>query len=130
MPLTPLSLATAMCPCFACALCLQLTGTRRTALNPPSSPTPFLAPTGALKDDSLGPVIDLHDLIIRTNQAPTWKYEPFVGSTTHMRIINKRWSDELARRHIKLLAHDADNVTIVATRANIRCAPFAIRFST
>jgi len=76
--------------------------------------------SGALKDDSLGPVIDLHDLIIRTNQAPTWKYEPFVGSTTHMRIINKRWSDELARRHIKLLAHDADNVTIVATRANIR----------
>lgn len=78
---------------------------------------------GALRDDELGQEIDGHEMVIRTNQAPTLRYEEHVGKTTGMRILNKRWTDELGRRHIDLTKQDASNVRVVVSRANVRWRP-------
>jgi len=76
--------------------------------------------SGGLRDDELGPQIDQHEIVIRTNQAPSFQYERHVGSKTGMRLVNKRWTDELGRRHIDLLDHDSSDVMVVSSRANVR----------
>ena len=76
--------------------------------------------SGGLLEDKIGAEINAHDLVIRTNQAPSFRYEQHVGNRTNMRILNKKWTDTLGRRHMELMKHDARDVVAISSRANVR----------
>ena len=68
-----------------------------------------------------GSAIDSADAVIRINQGPTRGYEPFVGSRTTYRLINKKWasvytSKDDGRQY--LLPAEALNTTYVVTRGS------------
>lgn len=46
---------------------------------------------GNILDHEYGSLIDEHDIIIRCNQAPVYKYEQHVGSRTDIRMINSHY---------------------------------------
>ncbi|XRB17947.1 glycosyltransferase family 29 protein [Pseudoscourfieldia marina] len=68
-----------------------------------------------------GSAIDAAEAVIRINQGPTKGYEPFVGSRTTYRLINKKWAAVYTAkddgRQI-LLPSEAQNATYVVTRGS------------
>ena len=48
--------------------------------------------SGHLLGSSYGVAIDAHDVVFRINQAPTLKYEKFVGKKTTHRLLNRLWT--------------------------------------
>jgi len=51
--------------------------------------------SGGLKFAKAGPVIDMHDAVLRYNGAPSKTYEEMVGEKTTFRLLNRRVGDAL-----------------------------------
>lgn len=45
---------------------------------------------------SVPQTIDMHDVVVRLNQAPTDRYSPWVGSKTTFRMLNRLWTAHYA----------------------------------
>jgi len=69
----------------------------------------------------LGSKIDKSTVVVRINQGPaTEAYHEYVGSKTHVRVLNRRWTQLYATKHKSLLQKsDAGNL-IIASRAQTR----------
>ena len=85
---------------------------------------------GTLKKNRFGAAIDVHDVVVRLNQAPTEGYETMTGTKTTYRILNNKWSVvyyednvaniEMGTKNLAkyLLKLEPRNTTLVVSRAN------------
>jgi len=67
-----------------------------------------------------GAAIDAHEAILRINQGPVQGYEPWVGSRTTLRLLNKKWVSVYADKNegqAQILPFEATNSTMIVTRA-------------
>eukprot|EP00191_Tetraselmis_sp_GSL018_P007325 CAMPEP_0177608348 /NCGR_PEP_ID=MMETSP0419_2-20121207/18423_1 /TAXON_ID=582737 /ORGANISM="Tetraselmis sp., Strain GSL018" /LENGTH=435 /DNA_ID=CAMNT_0019103031 /DNA_START=95 /DNA_END=1399 /DNA_ORIENTATION=- len=74
--------------------------------------------SGSLRSATFGDSIDSHDVVLRINQAPTFRYEALVGSKTNLRILNKLWTLNYAAGRFKSMALPLERgVTLIITRS-------------
>eukprot|EP00958_Prasinococcus_capsulatus_P009901 scaffold957_cov402-Prasinococcus_capsulatus_cf.AAC.22 len=81
---------------------------------------------GNLLESAYGAEIDVHDVVMRINQAPLEtgeaQYQPYVGNKTHIRLLNRAWtlayaSHDAANVHYREIAEPLEpGVTLVASR--------------
>eukprot|EP00192_Tetraselmis_astigmatica_P009749 CAMPEP_0117658316 /NCGR_PEP_ID=MMETSP0804-20121206/5800_1 /TAXON_ID=1074897 /ORGANISM="Tetraselmis astigmatica, Strain CCMP880" /LENGTH=887 /DNA_ID=CAMNT_0005464831 /DNA_START=202 /DNA_END=2862 /DNA_ORIENTATION=- len=76
--------------------------------------------SGILRGSRLGPAIDAHQAVIRTNQAPTIGHERDVGANATLRVLNSVWATSYIShpQAPKLLSSLEDGVSLVATRVS------------
>ena len=68
-----------------------------------------------LANDRLGELIDDHDIVMRLNQAPSKRFEKYVGHKTTHRLLNAKWTQ--AYKSNPYLQTEP-NVTFVITRTD------------
>eukprot|EP00898_Chlorokybus_atmophyticus_P005880 jgi/Chlat1/6293/Chrsp44S05786 len=76
--------------------------------------------SAVLHASRFGPEIDACDAVMRINQAPTAKYERYVGSKTTFRLLNKKWTTLYAAHgeFTALLTDLERNASLVSTRSS------------
>ena len=68
-----------------------------------------------MRNDRLGELIDDHDIVMRLNQAPSKRFEKYVGHKTTHRLLNAKWTQ--AYKSNPYLQTEP-NVTFVITRTD------------
>ena len=87
-----------------------------------------VASGGTLQGAGLGKQIDEHEIVVRINQAPTWRSRRIVGSRTTHRLINNLWTQNYAKADLSKAISDISNsstpvesnLTIYITRPNAK----------
>mmetsp|Transcript_22042 Transcript_22042/g.61174 ORF Transcript_22042/g.61174 Transcript_22042/m.61174 type:complete len:654 (+) Transcript_22042:72-2033(+) len=76
--------------------------------------------SGILRAGRFGSAIDAHDVVLRTNQAPTYSaiYKALVGRKTTMRLLNHLWTSHYATRMKKMSLPLEQNTWLLLSRTD------------
>lgn len=83
----------------------------------------IIGSSGALKNNTYGKEIDLHDDVVRFNRAPTENFEKFVGSKTTIRVANAHVFSNQSIEKKDWPKHDAKFIKKLKNTKVIYCAP-------